>query len=107
RNAAVQKKQYTAHAPRVARAQSIARRVPRKPPGGSSSRHRSLVFGLKFVVTFGAGPLSVALVAWIEDFTGGLDMLFAGLALATVVVACLLVLLPKDRPVSVGSAPAE
>ncbi len=73
----------------------------------SPSRHRSLVFGLKFVVTFGAGPLSVALVAWIEDFTGGLDMLFAGLALATVVVACLLVLLPKDRPVSVGSAPAE
>ena len=38
----MQKKQYTAHAPRVARAQSIARRVPRKPPGGSSSRHRSL-----------------------------------------------------------------
>lgn len=73
----------------------------------SPSRHRSLIFGIKFVVSFGAGPVSVALVAWIEEKTAALDMLFGGLAAATVVVALLLIFLPKDEPAKAAAARAE
>ena len=68
---------------------------------------RSLIFGIKFVITFSAAPLSVALVAFIEEATSALDMLFGGLAAATLVVALLLVFLPQDKPAQPGVAPAE
>ena len=61
------------------------------------SRHRSLIFGIKFVITFGAAPASVALVAYIQEVTNALDMLFAGLAAATLVVALLMMFLPADK----------
>ncbi len=71
------------------------------------SRHRSLIFGIKFVITFSAAPLSVALVAFIEEATSALDMLFGGLAAATLVVALLLIFLPQDKPAQPRAAPAE
>jgi len=61
------------------------------------SRHRSLIFGIKFVITFGAAPASVALVAYIQEVTNALNMLFAGLAAATFVVALLVMFLPADK----------
>ena len=61
------------------------------------SRHRSLIFGIKFVITFGAAPASVALVAYIQEVTNALDMLFGGLAAATLVVALLMMFLPADK----------
>lgn len=61
------------------------------------SRHRSLIFGIKFVITFGAAPASVALVAYIQEVTNALDMLFLGLAAATLVVALLMIFLPQDK----------
>ena len=61
------------------------------------SRHRSLIFGIKFVITFGAAPASVALVAYIQEVTNALNMLFAGLAAATLVVALLMMFLPEDK----------
>ena len=71
------------------------------------SRHRSLIFGIKFVITFSAAPLSVAMVAFIEEATSALDMLFGGLAAATRVVALLLIFLPQDKPAQPGVSPAE
>ena len=62
------------------------------------SRHRSLIFGIKFVITFGAAPASVALVAFIQEATDTLSPLFAGLAAATLVVALLMIFLPLDKP---------
>lgn len=73
----------------------------------SPSRHRSLIFGIKFVITFGAGPISVALVALIERETEALNLLFEGLAAATIVVALLLLFLPRDDRDRVAPAPAE
>ena len=70
-------------------------------------RHRSLIFGIKFVITFGAAPLSVALVAFIQEEQNTLDILFGGLAVATFVVALLLIFLPKDKPSTPNTAPAE
>ena len=70
-------------------------------------RHRSLIFGIKFVITFGAAPLSVALVAFIQEEQNTLDILFGGLAVATFVVALLLIFLPKDKPSTPNIAPAE
>ena len=70
-------------------------------------RHRSLIFGIKFVITFGAAPLSVALVAFIQEEQNTLDILFGGLAAATFVVALLLIFLPKDKPSTPNTAPAE
>ena len=70
-------------------------------------RHRSLIFGIKFVITFGAAPLSVALVAFIQEEQNTLNILFGGLAAATFVVALLLIFLPKDKPSTPNPAPAE
>ena len=66
-----------------------------------------IVFGIKFVITFSAAPLSVAMVAFIEQATGALDILFGSLAAATLVVAFLLIFLPQDKPAQPGAAPAE
>lgn len=71
------------------------------------SRHRSLIFGIKFVITFGAAPASVALVAFIQEATDALSSLFAGLAAATLVVALLMIFLPLDKPGVSEAAPAE
>ena len=70
-------------------------------------RHRSLIFGIKFVITFGAAPLSVALVAFIQEEQNTLDILFGGLAAATLVVALLLIFLPEDKQPTHKTVAAE
>lgn len=60
-------------------------------------RHRGLVFGAKFILTFGVGPLSVQLVAALYERFGGFQVLYLCLAgLAALGVAAAL-LLPDDR----------
>jgi hypothetical protein len=57
-----------------------------------ASRH-GLVFGIKFVLAFGAAPLAVQLVAAITERTGGfywLYVLLAAFALAAVAAALML-----------------
>ncbi len=48
------------------------------------SRYHGLGFGAKFVVAFGAGPLAILLIAWVRETTGSLELLFLGLAVASV-----------------------
>jgi len=76
------------------------------------SRYHGLGFGAKFVVAFGASPLAILLIAWIRKSTGNLDLLFLGLAGASVVIAAVAMLLPgRERgatpAVAPQAAPAE
>ena len=57
-------------------------------------RRHGLVFGLKFVVMFGAAPLSVALVSRLREATGGFEWLFYGLGVAALLISALALLLP-------------
>jgi len=67
----------------------LARYTPR--------RRHGLVFGLKFVLAFGAGPIAVQFVAWITAHTGSFYWVFAGLAGLAALSAGAAVLLPRDR----------
>jgi len=60
-------------------------------------RRQSLAFGIKFVLSFGAAPLAIRLVAFVTERTGGFGWLFLALtATAAAVTGCAL-LLPGDR----------
>jgi MFS family permease len=73
------------------------------------SRYHGLGFGAKFVVAFGASPLAILLIAWIRKATGSLELLFLGLAGASVVIALVALLLPgRSRDAALPqAAPAE
>jgi MFS transporter, FSR family, fosmidomycin resistance protein len=72
------------------------------------SKYHGLGFGAKFVVAFGASPLAILLIAWIHKATGNLDLLFLGLAGASIVITAVALLLPGERsaPLAVPQ-PAE
>lgn len=62
-----------------------------------SNRH-GLAFGAKFVLSFGAAPVAVLLVSYIQDRTGDLSLLFrlySGIAIVAVAVVMLLPSLPR------------
>lgn len=68
--------------------------------------HKSLAFGIKFVLSFGAGPISIWLIAAIREATGDFTVLFLGLAaLAAVATAIVLALPVKTLPAR--AVPAE
>jgi len=71
-------------------------------------RHRSLAFGIKFVLAFGTAPLAIELVAAIQERSGEFVWLF--LLLAALALACLLAAaaLPgQPRAQRPAAAPAE
>ena len=59
-------------------------------------RH-GLVFGMKFVVSFGAAPLAVSLVAFVTSRTGELSLVYVVLAVVAVTAFVAAVLLPPER----------
>ena len=63
----------------------------------SPERHRSLVFGVKFVIAFSAGPVSIMLISWVWEATSELTLLFGGIAAVTLIVSALLLLLPSEK----------
>jgi MFS family permease len=68
-------------------------------------RRHGVVFGLKFVLMFGAAPLSIALVSRLREATGGFESLFYGLGVAALLIAALALLLPAARrPVAAATA---
>lgn len=76
------------------------------------SKYHGLGFGAKFVVAFGASPLAILLIARVREATGNLDLLFYGLAGASVVITAFALLLPRERaegaPIAMPRpAPAE
>ena len=60
------------------------------------SRH-GLVFGIKFVLAFGAAPVAVQLVAAITGRTGDFYWVYVTLAVFAFVAVCAALLLPRDR----------
>ena len=64
------------------------------------SRH-GLVFGIKFVLSFGAAPLAVQLVAAITGRTGDFYWLYALLAAFALFAVGAALILPREQPVTV------
>ena len=67
----------------------LARYAPRE--------HQGLVFGLKFVLAFGAAPLAIAFVARIMERGHGLSFVFMTLAALAGVAALAVIGLPSER----------
>jgi len=62
------------------------------------SRHYGLVFGVKFVLFFGTGPLGVLLVSTVNRQTGQFVWVFLALALVGAVVCAAALWLPRQAP---------
>lgn len=60
-------------------------------------RHRGLAFGAKFILSFGAGPLAVQMVAYFYEGWGEFQMLYASLAGMGLLAALCSLLLPGER----------
>ncbi|WP_161958831.1 MFS transporter [Ferruginivarius sediminum] len=67
-------------------------------------RHRSLAFGVKFVLAFGAAPVAMQIVGFIQGRTGEFVWLFLFLALCAGIAALAAAILPGGLR---GSAPQE
>jgi MFS family permease len=60
-------------------------------------KHRGLAFGAKYILSFGAGPLAVQLVAWVYERTGEFTMLYLTLSVLAALAFAAALLLPDDR----------
>ena len=69
------------------------------------SEHHGLVFGLKFVLFFGSGPVGVLLVSWVHRQTGQFAWVFLLLAIAAAVICLAALALPRKSPDVFTSAP--
>jgi MFS family permease len=70
-------------------------------------RHRSLAFGMKFVLSFGTAPLALLMVSRVQEATGEFLWLFFALAALAALAACAAVMLPAGRVKSALPAAAE
>ena len=63
------------------------------------------------MVSLGASPLAILAIAWVQESTGNLDLLFLGLAGTSVVITLVAMLLPgRERQIPMPvpqAAPAE
>jgi FSR family fosmidomycin resistance protein-like MFS transporter len=66
-------------------------------------RH-GLAFGLKFVLSFGAAPLAVAMVAFVTSRTGELGLVYVLLAFAAAAALVAAVMLPPEREAPLPSS---
>jgi MFS family permease len=60
-------------------------------------RHRSLAFGVKYVLAFTTAPLAIAFVSFVQERTGEFVWLFAALAALAAVASAAAALLPGER----------
>jgi MFS family permease len=63
----------------------------------SPRKHRSLAFGIKYVISFGIAPVALLLVSLVHEWTGEVGMLFLVLAALAMVVTVSGLLLPDPR----------
>lgn len=59
-------------------------------------RHRGLIFGAKFILVFGVGPVSVEVCAWFFERFGEFNALFLALAALGIVAALAAWTLPRE-----------
>lgn len=67
----------------------LARYAPQK--------HRSLAFGIKFVLAFSIAPVALQLVAFVQESTGEFAWLYYALGGAALLACFAAIMLPKDR----------
>ena len=61
-------------------------------------KHHGIIYGLKFILAFGAGPLAVYYVAKVYEFTGEFVILFISCSIITLITSVLAFFLPlKDK----------
>jgi len=70
------------------------------------NRHYGLVFGLKFLLFFGTGPVGVMLVSTVNRHTGQFVWVFLSLALIAAVICAAALLLPRQPPAPASVRPA-
>jgi FSR family fosmidomycin resistance protein-like MFS transporter len=63
-------------------------------------RRQSVAFGVKFVLSFGAAPVAIRVVAFATEHTAGLYWLFAALAVTAAAVTIAALFLPSRAPAS-------
>jgi MFS family permease len=74
----------------------------------SPQKHRSLAFGVKYVISFGLAPLALMLVSFVYERSGGFGALFLALAALAAVVTVTGMLLPAPtRRALIRPAAAE
>ncbi len=59
-------------------------------------RHHSLAYGVKFVLAFGTGPISILLVSRVQERTGEFTWLYMALAAVALLAALAALLLPGE-----------
>lgn len=69
-------------------------------------RHRGLAFGAKFILSFGAGPLAVQMVAFFYEMSHEFVLLYATLTVLAGVAFLAALLLPADTDPAKTAAPA-
>lgn len=70
-------------------------------------RHFGLAFGVKFVLAFGAAPLALQLVAYVQAATGEFGWFFIGLGGAAMLISLLILMLPNAPADTPAPATAE
>ncbi len=68
-------------------------------------RHHSLAYGVKFVLAFGTGPVSILLVSKVQEQTGEFTWLYMALAAAALFAALAALLLPGEADPRPGRQP--
>jgi len=71
------------------------------------TRHRSLAFGVKYVLAFSIANPAILLASWVEGRTGEFTQLYFILAAIAAVAAIVTCFLPSNRPVGHLAMPAE
>ena len=61
-------------------------------------KHRGLFFGIKYVLAFGAAPISLYFISFVQQATQGFNWIFMSLSLAAALVFLLLFALPSEEP---------
>lgn len=70
-------------------------------------RHRSLAYGVKFVLAFSIANPAILLASWVEGRTGEYVWLYAIMAAAAAGATLVALLLPNRRPQAAAAIPAE
>ena len=70
-------------------------------------RHHSLAYGVKFVLAFGTGPVSILLVSRVQERTGEFTWLYLALAAAALLAALAALLLPGEASHPAPAVAAE
>lgn len=70
-------------------------------------RHHGLAFGAKFVLAFGAAPVALQIVAFVQAATGEFELFFFGLGGAAVLISLLILMLPPAPEGTPAPAVAE